>query len=82
MTTTTTVEVLPHAASEFLRRYGRQGINTPYKIAKKWSTDFSAWTTHAETIAGRLGVEVDDEIDLENPVVRKLILMSTTRRLS
>jgi hypothetical protein len=71
-----TPEAGVHAASELLRRYGRKGINTPYKIVKKWSTDSSAWTTYAETIADRLGVEINDEIDLENPVVRKLILMS------
>lgn len=71
-----TPEAGVHAASELLKSYGSHGYDTPMKIVKRWSTDSSAWGNYATSIAQRLGVSTEDQIDLGDPQVRKAVLMA------
>lgn len=65
-----------YANSQLLKNYGRSGVNTPDAIVRKWSTDRSAWPAYSQKLQQALGVGGGDQVDLNDPEVRRKILMA------
>lgn len=71
------------AASRLLESYGKQGVDTPESIVKKWSADASAHDAYAKTLVAYLdkeGIEADTTtaLDLSKPEVRIAVLKAIT----
>jgi hypothetical protein len=67
------------AASKLLELYGRQGVDSPAAIVRKWSADRAAHTSYANTLVKYLkeaGIEASSStpIDLSDPKVRMAVL--------
>jgi hypothetical protein len=67
------------AASKLLEIYGKQGVNTPAAIVRKWSTSTSAHNAYANTLVKYLkqagfDVQASTSLDLSDPNVRLAIL--------
>lgn len=74
-----TPEAGVNAASELLIRYGKNGLNTASKIVRKWAADSTAWGPYATVISKFTGKGADEELDLNDPAVRKAVLMAQSQ---
>lgn len=67
------------AASKLLELYGRQGVDSPGAIVRKWSADRAAHASYANTLVKYLkeagfDVTANTRIDLSDPKVRMAVL--------
>lgn len=67
------------AASKLLENYGKQGVDSPAAIVRKWSASTAAHNVYAKTLVNYLkeaGYEVDatTRLDLSDPNIRLAIL--------
>lgn len=70
------------AMEKNLASYGRQGINTPLAIASKWAPAGDGANNpqnYASFVAGRLGIGVNDKIDLTNPAQRSALAVAMSQ---
>jgi hypothetical protein len=64
------------AMDNLLTKYGRSGLNTPLAIVSKWAPAGDGGNdpkAYASTVAGKLGIGINDPIDMNDPGQRSAL---------